>query len=401
MLVSGLTPRSPNHADQQLAVSPGRSVGPTMKRRDFIAYGSAAAMAAGLVGAMTGQTADAQTAATFELHLEEIQEEMIDGEVLFALAYRHPVTRLIRPTLQVVEGATVSLKLVNKTRKPRRFALTGFATDRFPIIPAGSSQTVVFTAPGAGSYIYHENAEGAVGRLVGLHGPLVVLPVNGRTARGTKTPYTDPTAAQAALFDALGASTRFPGEPWRHDVNERTFVWMFSSIDPALNRQVELNLAIDMAGLRSKFLPRYFTLNGLSGYDASHDLTTTPHGYEGEPVLIRSMNAGLATHSPHIHGNHIFTIADVDSGSLAVRKRTNIVECDSWALPPLWRKDVLLPFIKPDDIPDGAWPPREETFPLYYPMHCHMEMSQTAGGGNYPQGLITHWEMVGPRKAAK
>jgi hypothetical protein len=30
-----------------------------------------------------------------------------------------------------------------------------------------------------------------------------------------------------------------------------------------------------------------------------------------------------------------------------------------------------------------------------------MEMSQTAGGGNYPQGLITHWEMVGPRKAAK
>jgi len=247
-----------------------------VNRRDFIAYGSAAAIAAGLVGAITGQTADALTAATFELHLEEIQEEMIDGEVLFALAYRDPVTRLIRPPLQVVEGATISLKLVNKTRKPRRFALTGFADDRFPPLPAGATQTIVFMAPSAGSYIYHENAEGAVGRLVGLHGPLVVVPANGSTVLGTRTPYTIPTAAQAALFDALGASARFPGEPWRHDLHERNFVWMFGSIDPALNRQVELNRAIDIAGLRRKFVPRYYTLNGLSGYDASHDLATAP-----------------------------------------------------------------------------------------------------------------------------
>jgi hypothetical protein len=29
-------------------------------------------------------------------------------------------------------------------------------------------------------------------------------------------------------------------------------------------------------------------------------------------------------------------------------------------------------------------------------MHCHTEMSQTAGGGNYPQGLVTDWELTGP-----
>jgi hypothetical protein len=28
-------------------------------------------------------------------------------------------------------------------------------------------------------------------------------------------------------------------------------------------------------------------------------------------------------------------------------------------------------------------------------MHCHTEMSQTAAGGNYPMGLVTHWEMTG------
>jgi hypothetical protein len=28
-------------------------------------------------------------------------------------------------------------------------------------------------------------------------------------------------------------------------------------------------------------------------------------------------------------------------------------------------------------------------------MHCHCEMSQTAAGGNYPQGLVTHWQIEG------
>jgi hypothetical protein len=372
-----------------------------MNRREFVSYGSAAALAASLAGAVAGQSAEAQTAVQFELHLEEIWEEMIDGEVLFALAYRDPVTRLIRPPLRMIEGATVSLKLVNKTRKPRRFALTGFVNDRFPLLPAGSSQTLTFVAPSAGSYIYHDTSEGAVGRLVGLHGPFVVMPADGRTARGTKTPYTSPTRAQSALFDALGVSTRFQGEPWRPELPERNLVWMFGSIDPALNRQVEANRPIDLVGLPDTFLPRYFTLNGLSGYDAAHDEKTVPKGYEGEPVLIRSMNAGAATHSPHIHGNHVFVVADVTSDSLASRKSSNVIELDSWDLAPLWRKDVVLPFFKPDDIPEEAWPPREEAFPLRYPMHCHMEMSQTAAGGNYPQGLITDWEMSGPRKVAK
>jgi hypothetical protein len=39
---------------------------------------------------------------------------------------------------------------------------------------------------------------------------------------------------------------------------------------------------------------------------------------------------------------------------------------------------------------------KEEPWPLRYVMHCHCEMSQTAGGGNYPMGAVTHWEMTGP-----
>jgi hypothetical protein len=33
--------------------------------------------------------------------------------------------------------------------------------------------------------------------------------------------------------------------------------------------------------------------------------------------------------------------------------------------------------------------------PLTYPMHGHDELSQTAAGGNYPQGMVTTWEITG------
>lgn len=372
-----------------------------MRRRDFIAYGSAATLAAAFVKTQTEQMAEAQPAAiTIELHMEEIYEEMIDGEVLFSLAFRDPITRLIRPPLFVTEGQTVTVKLVNKTRKPRRLAITGFNAEKFSAVQAGRSKLFTFVAPEAGSYVYHENAEGASGRVTGLYGALVVMPIDGRTPAGTRTPYSNPTPAQCALFDALGNSPRFPGEPWRPELPERNLIWMFASMDPAINQLQERNLPVPWATYVSTYRPRYFTLNGLSGFDSSHDDTCCPAGYEGEPHLLRTMNAGVCTHAPHIHGNHVFCLSESVPSTGKQYKSQNIIEVDTWMMKPLWRKDVMLPFIKPDEIPALAWPPKGEPWPLYYPMHCHIEMSQTAGGGSYPQGLVTHWEMLGPRRGA-
>lgn len=160
-----------------------------MDRREFVAYGSAAALAAILIKTQVDQVAEAQTSHDLELHLEEIFEEMIDGEVLFAHAFRDPLTRLIRPQVFVQQGATIRIKLVNRTTRPRRFALTGTADDRFPMMQPGATSTIAFVAPMAGSYIYHENSLGAVGRLAGFYGAFVVLPTDGRTAAGTQTPY--------------------------------------------------------------------------------------------------------------------------------------------------------------------------------------------------------------------
>ena len=54
------------------------------------------------------------------------------------------------------------------------------------------------------------------------------------------------------------------------------------------------------------FRPKYFTLNGQSGFFASHNPANTPVGRVGQPHLIRIVNTGMAAHSLHIHGNHIF-----------------------------------------------------------------------------------------------
>jgi len=158
---------------------------------------------------------------------------------------------------------------------------------------------------------------------------------------------------------------------------------------------VDAGQTINPASVTASFRPRYFTLNGLSGVDAVHDPATTPEGYVGEPLVLRVLNAGLATHSPHIHGNHVMELSGTDALANQV-VRDNIVERDTWLMAPLERKDLLLPFERPPDIPDPAYPMRQEPFPLRYPMHCHMEMSQTAGGGNYPQGLIADWRILGP-----
>lgn len=366
-----------------------------MRRREFVAYGSASLLGAGLLQQASGHVAEAKSlGVSLELHLEEIYEELIDGEVVYALAFRDPLTRQIRPPLRFVEGAWVTIHLVNKTRRPRRFAVTGFDSDRFPYVSAGGSVSVGFLAPTAGSYIYHDNSEGAVGRVAGLHGALVVAPANGRTEAGSPTPYANPTQAQATLFDALGTVARFPGEKWRPDLPERSFVWMIGAVDPVLCRRLERDETVDPGMFADTFRPRYFTLNGLSGYDAVHDRTTAPHGYIGEPALIRVMNAAMSTNAVHFHGNHVFVLSDVTMAG-GVLKSVNVTEVDTVMVKPMARRDLLLPFKRPDDIPDGAWPPKEETFPFSYPMHCHMEMSQTAGGGNYPQGLITDWVIEG------
>jgi hypothetical protein len=136
---------------------------------------------------------------------------------------------------------------------------------------------------------------------------------------------------------------------------------------------------------------------------ASSQSQISLHGNVGQPCLIRSLNAGLMWQSLHIHGNHVYQTFErvrQQDGSLPRVVRADLHLVDTWTMAPETIKDIVLPFIRPPDVPTFAWPPVQERFPLLFPMHDHQEISNTAAGGNYPQGCVTHFQIDGDVQAA-
>jgi hypothetical protein len=120
------------------------------------------------------------------------------------------------------------------------------------------------------------------------------------------------------------------------------------------------------------------------------------------------MNAGMTADSPHIHGNHVYLLARRDAAG-ALRIQENVPLVDTFTDEVSQCMDWLLPFIRPPDIPGDENIPLRQLIPtelsmtlggvsqspLTYPMHGHNEQSQSAAGGNYPQGLVTGWAITG------
>ncbi|MBI4296333.1 MAG: hypothetical protein HY667_04360, partial [Chloroflexi bacterium] len=183
---------------------------------------------------------------------------------------------------------------------------------------------------------------------------------------------------------------------------------LFSTVDTTFNAMAERGKSIDATRFKDEYLPRYFTINGESGAFASHNHHTTPEGRIGQPHLIRIMDAGMTADSPHIHGNHVYLLARRDTaGSNVIQE--NVVLVDTFTDEVSQCMDWLLPFIRPPDIPGDETIPLRQLVknelaltlggvgqsPLMYPMHGHNEQSQSAAGGNYPQGLVTGWIITG------
>ncbi|MBI2830434.1 MAG: hypothetical protein HYX81_04665, partial [Chloroflexi bacterium] len=197
----------------------------------------------------------------------------------------------------------------------------------------------------------------------------------------------------------------FPGEPWKP---ERTRIWVFHSKDPRFNAMAERGEKINAIRFKEEFTPRYFTINGESGAFASHNHHTTPEGRIGQPHLIRILDTGMNADSPHIHGNHVYLLARRDvAGKLNIPENALLV--DTFTDEVAQCMDWLLPFIRPPDIPGDETIPLRRLIPeelaltlggvgqspIMYPMHGHNEQSQSAAGGNYPQGMVTGWIITG------
>ena len=419
-----------------------------MKRRDFLKF-SSTGLAVVAVGSMAdwpafwrGSQASAATFGNVQLSLDMVEAaaEMVDGIQVPMWAFKvagtdhsQPVggARIPGPVLVALEGDRIRLSITNQLTQggAHGFAIPGVSllVDNSPVsqvvIPGGAAPTEIeFTAPPAGTYMYLDPLNAPVNRTMGLHGALVVLP----DPLASNAPYSGLGASSAVqrLFDDLGTAAHFPGNPWD---SARNAVWVMNVIDPDKAAAATAgSSAMPSATFLDGFLPQYFTINGKSGFfSAQHGHGETAGGHAslenllslasglsdpqgnisirgtvGQPLVIRNLNAGLMWNSPHIHGNHVYPLAHArinpDNSAGPRYVSNNLTMLDTWTMAPGDIRDILLPFIQPPDIPAAAWPPVQELFPLLYPMHDHNEISNTAAGANYPQGMVTHWQIDAP-----
>lgn len=148
-----------------------------MLRRNFLATLAAISVAAAAIpvsGALA-QTASSHSS-SFDLYIEEIYERQTRNDVGMKVAFRDALTRDINPVLRVHDGDTVTIRLVNRTRETRSFAIMSVTGTKSPPIKAGGSTTLRFTAPPTGGYIYHDPLQAKLHEVRSLFGDFVVTP---------------------------------------------------------------------------------------------------------------------------------------------------------------------------------------------------------------------------------
>ena len=328
-----------------------------MRRRTFLRFTAASAAGAAVASAsIFGWQRRAQAATvTKTFYITDGLITQPDGVDVYYRGFSSDGASLNVPgeSIIVQEGDTVSITIHNTLGTSHSFVIDGLVNSGR--ISPGTTVTVEFTAQNPGSYLYYDGRNAPYNRVTGLHGGFAVMPAN-------------------------SSNTLYPGSP---TFSIQKF-WVFNETDPGWNAAVRYGNTPS-----SSFVPRYFTINGLSGrppgapgngdpaIDAMHDHRSALHGHIGDRTLIRMLNAGMAKHSVHTHGNHMEWLT----------RNGNI-------LPDIWLKDIVpldankgsTDTIYPFEAPPDAWPPVTTG---KYPMHLHDEMTQTAGGGLYMFGAMT------------
>ncbi|KPK38302.1 MAG: hypothetical protein AMJ69_08785 [Gammaproteobacteria bacterium SG8_47] len=340
-----------------------------MKRREFLK-----ASAAGIAGSVVGGSGlltwiPRAHAATISrtLYITDGFVTQADGVNIYCRGFSASASGLAVPGQSVIvqEGDTVRITIVNTLGTSHRFVIDGMVDSG--TLRGGEIRTVQFTARNPGSYLYYDTLNAPYNRVAGLHGGFAVMP--------------------------WGSSDElYAGSP----TFRQQYFWVFNQIDPAWNSALRNGRTPS-----TEFKPRYFTLNGLNGrppgapgnmdpaVDSMADPRSAVHGYLGQRALIRCLNAGLAKHAIHTHGNHMEWLTK----NRQVR-------------PDVWEKDIVpldangggVDVIFPFEPPPDAWPPvtnssllqaQNQGLHVAYPMHLHDEMTQTAGGGLYMFGSMT------------
>ncbi|XAS66267.1 multicopper oxidase domain-containing protein [Micrococcaceae bacterium Sec5.7] len=327
----------------------------------------------------------------------------------FLIRRAHWASYFPERTLIAEAGSIISLRVSNNLAQPHALQFLhagpgGGHVGTGEIAP-GRTRTLEFEAPPAGTYIYCD------------------------PGADPADPEADPVQRILGLFGALLVTN--PDAPWLSGPGgtefERQWLWILHNVDPKWAAIAARQGIVDPA--KTPAYPRYFTLNGRSGFQSlgistdeeanrireeesmmsgsarAIDVRDFSQGTASGTVrtgqLMRFLNAGIVHHQLHFHGNHVWTVrrnetnfprsgGSVDAdGHVVLQQWEDVVEVH-----PLDRKDSVLPLRRPPEATDQVWNARNVDW--QYPMHCHAEPSQVAMGGMYPGGLVGHWSLAAP-----
>jgi hypothetical protein len=205
----------------------------------------------------------------FELTTRPVRWPILEEIKVTAWTYNGTVPG---PLIRVTEGDRVRVLLKNALPEPTSIhwhgipvpnAMDGVPPYTQPAIEPGQIFTYEFTAPAAGTFMYHSHVETDKQIMVGLYGPFIVDP---------KEP-----PAKAPDVDVM---------------------WMLS--EWRVGSDGETYPAMPMAGSE----PNYFTINGKSFPNTAPIVVQ-----QGDRVRIRLANVGQFTHPMHLHGMNFRIVA--------------------------------------------------------------------------------------------
>jgi FtsP/CotA-like multicopper oxidase with cupredoxin domain len=358
-----------------------------ISRRDFIKYG-AGGVAALVVGSempwLENEVHGAVRVQTLNFHITDAIKDMVTHNSLNTAQCYFWIYKEDRfpaecpgPNIFTTQGDVVRMVITNDLDEPHSLFIPGMFNSG-PIAP-GQTVRKRFVARRTGTFLYYDNLNPPVNRVMGLHGAFIVMPRSPISGRKF-TPYERPTSQVQQLFDDLGASSHLPGLSWEqgdplsepHTIPFRQHIWLLHQASPVLFREVgELPPGIVFPArdfiegfLNDPFIatsndtrgapingqfnrkPHFFTINGQSGYFSHHNASISPHYRVGEPAVIRVLNAGLWVHSLHIHANHVYVIA------VNGRVQSNPIFIDTFEVYSLGTFDWLVPFTRPPEVPN-------------------------------------------------
>ncbi len=273
----------------------------------------------------TGQTR------RFELTVKESAWELVPGVTTTAVTFNGTVPG---PTIRVTEGDTVEIAVTNALGEPTSIHWHGLHIPNDqdgvggvtqPMIESGQTFTYKFTAPHAGTFMYHAHGTSSREQIDrGLYAPFIIDPAGGDAIQADKEVVL--TIGNWMVGNAAGEM-------------------------PGMDMGAEASMSMEYD---------YFTINGKS-FPATEPIKVA----QGQLIRLRFLNPSQTIHPMHLHGMDMAIVAK-DGEPLAEPQRINTLDLGQGET-----YDVVFLADNP-----GTWL-----------LHCH-DLHHASNAGVEPGGLI-------------